>query len=330
MSEMIVSVCMITYNHEPFIREAIEGVLMQQTSFPIELVIGEDCSTDRTREICLEYKEKYPDKIKFLLNEKNLGMMPNFIQTLNACTGKYIALCEGDDYWTDKLKLQKQVDFLEGNEEYVMAYHDAKVIDEAGEIISEAKLPCDFKQELHEIELKKGTWVPTLSICFRNVIKSFPKEMLKVVNGDTFLISLLGQFGKGKLIYDIQPGYYRVHKGGVWSEKGKLYKLSSSINTFRYLKKYFKKKGDLEVADYYDSFAKNLADRHIFETVKKEKISEILNVYKIYFQTHGFLNNHSSFIRLNKSIGKFILTTFSKAFKVFLILFYFFSDKMSF
>jgi glycosyltransferase involved in cell wall biosynthesis len=111
---------MITYNHEDYIAQAIEGVMMQQTTFPIELIIGEDCSTDNTHKICIEYQEKYPDKIRLLLPVSNLGMMKNFITTLNACKGKYIALCEGDDYWIDPLKLQKQVDFLEQNDDYGM------------------------------------------------------------------------------------------------------------------------------------------------------------------------------------------------------------------
>lgn len=80
---------------------------MQQTSFPFELVIGEDCSTDKTREICLEYKAKYPDVIRLRLLEENIGISANFIGTLQACTGKYIGICEGDDYWTDSNKLQK-------------------------------------------------------------------------------------------------------------------------------------------------------------------------------------------------------------------------------
>jgi len=115
---------MITYNHENYIRDAIEGVLMQKTSFPIELVIGEDCSTDNTRAICIEYQQKYPEIIRLLLPEKNLGANKNFINTLAACKGKYIALCEGDDYWTDPYKLQKQVDFLENNPEYGLVYTD--------------------------------------------------------------------------------------------------------------------------------------------------------------------------------------------------------------
>jgi glycosyltransferase involved in cell wall biosynthesis len=115
---IIVSICMITYNHELYIRQAIEGVLMQQTNFPIELIIGEDCSTDHTREICIEYKEKYPEIIKLQLPDTNRGMHNNFIEVLKEAKGKYIAICEGDDYWTDTLKLQKQVDFLENHSDY--------------------------------------------------------------------------------------------------------------------------------------------------------------------------------------------------------------------
>ena len=117
---------MITYNHEPYIADAIEGVLMQKCDFPIELIIGEDCSTDKTIQICKEYSLKYPE-IKLLSSEANIGMMPNFTKTLQSCTGKYIALCEGDDYWTDPYKLQKQVDFLDANEDYGLVYTDASI-----------------------------------------------------------------------------------------------------------------------------------------------------------------------------------------------------------
>jgi len=118
--QALVSVCMITYNHEQYIREAIEGVLMQKTNFPVELIIGEDCSTDNTRVICLKYYQRYPEIIRLQLPDKNKGSMKNFIENMQAANGKYIALCEGDDYWTDPYKLQKQVDFLEVNEDYGM------------------------------------------------------------------------------------------------------------------------------------------------------------------------------------------------------------------
>lgn len=113
----VVSVSMITYNHEPYIREAIEGVMMQKADFEFELVIGEDCSTDKTREICFEYQKKYPDKIRVLWWHKNSYQFPhpaggNSHRNLAHCRGEFIALCEGDDYWIDPLKLQKQVDVM--------------------------------------------------------------------------------------------------------------------------------------------------------------------------------------------------------------------------
>ena len=101
-NDIKVSVCMITYNHERFIAQAIESVLMQETDFRVELVIGEDCSTDGTRAIVREFGERFPERIRLLLPEHNLGMMPNFVATLSACRGQYVALLEGDDYWTDR------------------------------------------------------------------------------------------------------------------------------------------------------------------------------------------------------------------------------------
>ena len=111
MNKPLLSIASITYNHEQFIAQAIESWLMQKTSFEIEIIIGEDCSTDNTRAIIEKYRKLHPDLIKLIISESNVGMMPNFIRTLAACRGKYIALCEGDDYWTDPYKLQKQVDF---------------------------------------------------------------------------------------------------------------------------------------------------------------------------------------------------------------------------
>ena len=115
-----VSVAMITYNHEQFIAQAIESVLMQETAFVVELVIGEDCSTDGTRRIVQAYAAKYPNVIRALLPEKNLGMARNYQAVWQACGGKYIAWLEGDDYWRTPQKLQKQVALMEANPHYSM------------------------------------------------------------------------------------------------------------------------------------------------------------------------------------------------------------------
>ena len=125
MSEPLLSVCLITYNHVKYIGEAIDGVLMQKFSFSWELIIADDCSTDGTREIILNYKEKHPEFIKLILQEKNVGSAQNWMDLITSPKSKYISYFEGDDYWTDPYKLQKQVDFLEANNDYGLVHHEA-------------------------------------------------------------------------------------------------------------------------------------------------------------------------------------------------------------
>ena len=108
----VVSVHMLAYNHSAYIREAIESVLSQQTEFEFELVIGEDCSQDDTRAICCEYQKKYPDRVRVLWSEKRAGIRENYFRTLSRCRGEFIAFCEGDDYWIDDGRLQRQVDVM--------------------------------------------------------------------------------------------------------------------------------------------------------------------------------------------------------------------------
>ena len=116
----MVSVFMMTYNHGPYIQQAIESILEQKTDFDFDIVLGDDCSTDNTRSVIENIFANYPGKFKLLLHKKNMGAADNQMAVLSACTGKYIAMCEGDDYWTDPLKLQKQADFLESNPDYGM------------------------------------------------------------------------------------------------------------------------------------------------------------------------------------------------------------------
>ena len=141
--EILVSVLMITFNHEQFIAQAIDSVLMQQTDFEYEIIIGEDCSTDRTREIVIEYAERNPEKIRPLLHDHNLGLMGryNFVAAYKMCHGKYIALLEGDDYWTDPHKLQKQVVFLENHPECSLCAHNTRIVIEDCEFIRKCISP---------------------------------------------------------------------------------------------------------------------------------------------------------------------------------------------
>jgi glycosyltransferase involved in cell wall biosynthesis len=127
MGQPLVSAVIITYNQEQYIEQTIECALAQQVDFDYEIVIGEDCSTDNTREICMHYQQKYPGKIRVITSESNVGLMDNFYRTVDAAKGKYFAVCGGDDYWHDPGKLQKQVRILEQRPEYGMVHSDENV-----------------------------------------------------------------------------------------------------------------------------------------------------------------------------------------------------------
>jgi len=246
----VVSICCTAYNHEKYIAQAIEGFLMQKTTFPIEIIIHDDASTDKTVEIIERYAKEDARFVTIFQTENKYskGIKPwvNFV--FPKAQGKYIALCEGDDYWVDPYKLQKQVDFLEQNEEYVVCSHNAKIINDKNENIQDFKIPELFEDKIYsKMELKKGAYLLTLTMCFRNVIKEFPNEMRNVINGDTFLISLLGQHGKGKYIHVITPAMYRVHDTGVWSMINALKKNEHRILFYYNLKKYYAKRNDAEV-----------------------------------------------------------------------------------
>lgn len=129
----LVSISMLTYNHEKYIQQAIESVLMQRVNFPYQLVVGEDASTDKTREIVLSYVERFPERFSLVFHDRNVGMEKNVLSVRPFLTGKYIACLEGDDYWTDPDKLQRQVDFLETHPEYIGTSHDVLDVDENGE-----------------------------------------------------------------------------------------------------------------------------------------------------------------------------------------------------
>jgi len=164
---------MITFNQEKFIAQAIESALMQHANFKYEIVIGEDYSTDRTRDIVLEYQEKYSDRIKLLLQGKNVGMHKNFVDTYYACRGKYIALLEGDDYWTDAHKLQKQVDFLENNPNFSICFHNMQII-YANEPHLNRISNVKQKRITNIKTLARGNYIFTASCIFRKNFSVFP------------------------------------------------------------------------------------------------------------------------------------------------------------
>jgi len=177
-----VSVLMITYNHEAFISEAIEGVIMQKTDFNYELIIADDCSDDNTPNIVRRYALENKNVIKPILRTQNLGANKNWIEALNLCTGKYIAICEGDDFWTDPYKLQKQIDFLEANKDYGLVHTGCEYLfnNQHQPIQDFDKVQAGF---VFENLLCKDFFISTLTVCVRKDYlmewyKTLEKEML--------------------------------------------------------------------------------------------------------------------------------------------------------
>lgn len=246
MSTPTLSVCLITYNHEKYIRQAIESVLMQQVNFSWELIIADDFSTDGTRDILAEYKEKHPDRIKLILQSKNVGPAQNWLDLITTPKTQYIAYFEGDDYWTDPLKLQKQVDFLESDKEYIACYHDVKVVDSNGNLLRKSKNSFVHNQDISSEELIGGRVMSMLSLCFRNVIQEFPEEFYKSPTGDNFLCSILGNYGKGKFLSTVEPSAYRMHAGGTWSLKDDTQKKMTLLRSYFWIWQYYLRIGKPE------------------------------------------------------------------------------------
>jgi glycosyltransferase involved in cell wall biosynthesis len=205
---------MITYKHQEFISQALDSILDQQTSFPFEIVIGDDNSPDDTGKIAEAYALKYPGKIRYYRREPNIGMMPNFIRTLEDCRGQYIAICEGDDYWTDKNKLQRQADFLDAHPGYSMCCHNHFVLAK-GELIPANKHIGEDRTVTTEGYMLKP-FFHMASYFFRKdaMPHPFPDWYSKVLAGDHFLVLFVSM--KGKIGYINQRmSVFRNHGSSV-------------------------------------------------------------------------------------------------------------------
>lgn len=216
---IMVSVATTAYNHEPFIQEAIDSVMMQEADFDYEHVIGEDCSTDHTREVVSEYQRQRSDTVRVLLNEENLGGRRNLVQVLEACQGKYIALLEGDDYWTSPDKLRKQVDFLEAHPECAICFHDVSKEYEAEALKPKHENPRSYKSFYTLEELLVGNFIPTCSVlCRRSLFGDFPQWFYTTPTGDWPYHVLNAHYGTIGYIGEVMA-VHRVHAASVWSPR---------------------------------------------------------------------------------------------------------------
>lgn len=245
---------LITYNHEPYIAQAIESVLAQETEYDYEINVIEDCSSDRTQEIIVRYKEKYPDKINLYFNKKNVGTLSPppqkvFHKGFRTLKGEYIAILEGDDYWSCPQKLQKQVSFLEANPEYVACAHNTvKIYEDASEQPHRFMYWQGIKQVHTAGDFAEMTsFFHTSSILYRNVMNGKPPWNFRSKwSCDIFNTLAHARFGKVRY-FDEDMSVYRMHKGGNFSnippKGGRIFNIEGlrRYNTwlgYRYLKEF--------------------------------------------------------------------------------------------
>jgi glycosyltransferase involved in cell wall biosynthesis len=228
-----VSVLVITYNHERFIDQALDGVFKQDTECGYEVVIGEDCSTDQTRARIYPYEERYPSVIRTVARATNVGARANLAQTLAACRGEYVALLDGDDYWTCADKLQKQVTFLDQHTECAMCFHNVTVFREDGSRPPrQHNRPEQKRMSSLEDLLTSGNFIATCSAMFRRgLFGGMPEWFYDVPYHDWTRHVLNAQHGTIGYLDEVM-GAYRIHSGGMWNGATGLLRLANTIRCY--------------------------------------------------------------------------------------------------
>lgn len=284
----MVSVVCATYNQEAYIRQCLEGIMMQKTSFSFEVLINDDASTDNTASIIKEFEIKYPKHIKPIYQKENqyskgIKIDPNY--NIPRAQGKYIAMCEGDDYWIDELKLQKQFDFMENHPECTMCFHDAEIENNLKDkTISHIQIE---DREYFSNELFSNWIVPTASMFFRKDFLDFKILTNKnILNGDLIYILLAAEKGK---VYGLSEkmSTYRMHEEGVtWNPTINFIRARKYPAHFLFIKKTFTKISNKTINKKLFS-----TYRHLQHQCKRQKAYKLAFQYlikKLYYRFCSF------------------------------------------
>lgn len=283
MKRPIVSVAMVTYNQENFIKQAIDSILMQKVDFDYEIVIGEDKSPDNTRKILLEYKEKYPERFKLILRDKNIGPTKNLYDVFKNCSGKYIAILEGDDYWIDNKKLKIQVDFLDSHKDYVACSHRVFMYDCQNmcidDIINNTNKPVINDISDMNLYVNKYGAIHIQSLVFRNIFYHKSDKYKKILTcvrytADYQLIFILSSLGKIQILNPIM-GIYRHLNSTSYTCKDIEYRCKERVRLTELLKSYFPKN-----KKFFNKFNIKHKTQAITELIKTNDISRTLSFYR--------------------------------------------------
>lgn len=278
----LVSITMLAYRHEKFIAQAIESVVSQQCSFSFELIIGEDCSPDRTREIVLDYQQRYPHLIRVLMSDSNVGMRANTVRCAAASRGRYGAACEGDDYWCDPTKLARQVAVFEQHPDCILVFHAAKTIDVATgqEGVTGRRSPYSRFMRAEEVILGDGGFIPTAATMVRGVPGLSPDWVINAPAPD--YAAQIQSACLGRVAYiDRVMSVYRTNVPGSWSSRHDSelgYRIEHAKEIERMFNEFLRANGSRYgeaaayiVSKYYsDALVRIPADRHQKQEVYKQ------------------------------------------------------------
>jgi len=251
-----VSIAMVTYNQESYISQAIESVLAQQVDFAYEIVIGEDCSVDGTREKCRSFQEKYPDRVRLLERETNMGMTRNFLSTIGECRGEYLAILEGDDFWIDPFKLQKQVDLLDADRKCALAFTRTEAFFEDGRPGYEIPPPHILSYDLEN--LLYVNFIATCSVMYRReLVIDFPAWLPRLEMLDWPLHVLYAQHGKIGFI-NVMTAKYRIHPKSHYSSRKTIQNLKSALMFYRIINTHLGFKYSKSIKQYQANLCKEI------------------------------------------------------------------------
>jgi glycosyltransferase involved in cell wall biosynthesis len=226
---MKVSVLVLAYNQEPFVAQAVRSALEQDAGVNYEIVVGEDASTDRTREILTAIEREHRDRIRLLLPVSNRGMYENFVETLRACTGEYVALLEGDDYWTSPRKLRTQAAYLDAHPQCALCFHNVSVVH--ADSSRPPRLYCDPRPKDRSTleDILARNFIPTASVMVRRVALGEPPVWMRSLRMLDWPLHVLSA-RHGDIGYlDEVMAVYRIHAGGIWSGAGHVRKLEEEL-----------------------------------------------------------------------------------------------------
>ncbi len=231
---MRVTALVVTYNHEPFVAGALESALWQETAFDYEILVSEDCSTDRTREIVLDYQRRHPERIRLILSERNLRSNAVVARGIRAARGEFVAVLDGDDLWTSRRKLQKQVEFLDAHPDCALCFHNAQVVHQDGSRPPWLWTPPDQKTISTIADIWRGNFIATASVMLRRAwiedIPAWYDSLFPITDWPLYILAA----EQGTIGYlDEVMSLYRYHAGGLYSSKSEAEKLEATARFYR-------------------------------------------------------------------------------------------------